>query len=40
MIVLASTSTYVQYFIDSVAYGSLFALMALRCRCCSASWAS
>jgi branched-chain amino acid transport system permease protein len=29
MIVLASTSTYVQYFIDSVAYGSLFALMAL-----------
>ena len=29
MIVLASTSTYVQYLIDSVAYGSLFALMAL-----------
>ena len=27
--ILASTSTYVQYFIDSVAYGSLFALMAL-----------
>jgi branched-chain amino acid transport system permease protein len=27
--VLASTSTYVQYFADSVAYGSLFALMAL-----------
>ena len=27
--VLASTSTYVQYFVDSVAYGSLFALMAL-----------
>jgi len=29
MIVLASASTYVQYVIDSVAYGSLFALMAL-----------
>src|SRR3954452_7136885 len=30
MIVFASSaSTYVQYFIDSVAYGSLFALMAL-----------
>jgi branched-chain amino acid transport system permease protein len=29
MIVLASTSTYVQYAMDSVAYGSLFALMAL-----------
>ena len=27
--VLASTSTYFQYFADSVAYGSLFALMAL-----------
>ena len=27
--ILASMSTYVQYFIDSVAYGSLFALMAL-----------
>jgi branched-chain amino acid transport system permease protein len=27
--VLGSTSTYVQYFVDSVAYGSLFALMAL-----------
>jgi branched-chain amino acid transport system permease protein len=27
--ILASTSTYVQYFADSVAYGSLFALMAL-----------
>src|SRR3977135_2467216 len=29
MILLASTSTYVQYVMDSVAYGSLFALMAL-----------
>jgi branched-chain amino acid transport system permease protein len=29
VIVLASTSTYIQYFADSVAYGSLFALMAL-----------
>ena len=29
MIVLASSSTYVQYVMDSVAYGSLFALMAL-----------
>src|SRR3954465_7233425 len=30
MIVFASSaSTYVQYFIDSVAYGALFALMAL-----------
>src|SRR5260221_9737556 len=29
MIVLASTSTYVQYAMDSIAYGSLFALMAL-----------
>ena len=27
--VLANTSTYFQYFVDSVAYGSLFALMAL-----------
>jgi branched-chain amino acid transport system permease protein len=27
--ILASTSTYFQYFADSVAYGSLFALMAL-----------
>ena len=27
--VLANTSTYIQYFVDSVAYGSLFALMAL-----------
>ena len=29
MIVLASTSTYVQYFIDSVAYGILFPLPGL-----------
>ena len=29
MIVLASASTYVQYVIDSVAYGSLFSLMAI-----------